>query len=173
MAYLQLIRNRLKLLNKILAEFRPTKRSMGLGLTPRLPVLGHGEFDAHYFLDGIGAYALKGKSKLQLAAPVATTSKTQKRTTPWHQVAFGSLSWIIKMLVKPQNSIAEFRAATSSNNLLNDLQNIAKLQEAYTKLEQAAILINSSYSMQLVVILIIKFTTLTSLLYICCMMIIE
>lgn len=77
------------------------------------------------------------------------------------------------MLVKPQNSIAEFRAATSSNNLLNDLQNIAKLQEAYTKLEQAAILINSSYSMQLVVILIIKFTTLTSLLYICCMMIIE
>lgn len=175
MAYLQLIRNRLKLLNRILVEFRPTKRSIGLGLNQHSLLMGHAEIDANYFLDGIGAYAFKRESKLQFAAPVAKISKTQKRTTPWHQVAFSSLGWIIKMLGKPRDSIADFRVApaTSSNNFLNDLQNVEKLQEAYTKLEQAAILINSSYSVQLIVILIIKFTTLTSLLYICCMMIIE
>lgn len=150
------------------------KRTMGLGRNQRSPMMGHGEIDVHNFLDGIGAYAFKEKSKLQFAAPVDTTTKTQKHTQPWHQVAFSSLRSIIKMLVRPPNSIEKFRgAATSSNHLLSDLQNVAKLQEAYTKLEQAAILINSSYSMQLIVILIIKFTTLTSLLYICCMMVIE
>lgn len=163
MAYLQLVRNRLKLINTILAEFRPTKRN-------QLVIANIGLIDPKQFLDGIGAYAIKGKSKLQFPTRAMTTSNNQNQK-PWYVWVFNFLNRVVRLLVRPRISIEAFRECTA--NLFSDAENIGKLHEAYSKLEHAAILINSSYSMQLIVILIIKFTTLTSLLYVCCMMIIK
>lgn len=167
MAYLQLIHNRLKLLNTILVEFRPMKRNKMMNEFRLSIGLSRG-IDSQRFSDGIGAYALKGKSKITLNA---TTSKSQNEKKSWHHTAVDSLEWIVKLVVKPQILLAQFRGDAA--NLFSDSENVAKLQRVYTQLERAAILVNSSYGMQLIVILIIRFTTLTSLLYFCCMMMIK
>lgn len=158
MAFLRLIENRLKLINTILVEVKPLKsinRMDALFLS--------GKVDPKVFLDGIGAFAFKGKSRLQFATPSCTTETTLNRLK--------SRKKLTKAMANRQISFPNVRS--SALRPLSDSQHIAKLQMAYTNLEQAAILINASYSMQLIVIFIIKFTTLTSLLYFCCMMIIK
>lgn len=50
---------------------------------------------------------------------------------------------------------------------------IIKAQNIYMKLERVSALINSSYGIPIMFILVIKFTTLTALLYFCCMIIIK
>lgn len=171
MAYLRLIRIRLKLLNRILVEYRPMKRVKKLSAIEEV-LLGD-EIDSQRFMDGIGVYAFRGKSKLQFTAPdiIKTSKRVPSRTKRWQQLATNTMNWLIKFLVKPKfaNSGKIYGSAT---NLFSDAENVAKLHEAYANLEKAAILINSAYSMQLITILIVKFTTLTSLLYFCCMMII-
>lgn len=169
-AYLQLIRNRLKLLNTILVEFRPMKRNTIMNDFCSSIGLSCG-IDSQRFLDGIGAYALNRKSKLHLITSNATASRSKNEKKTWHRTTVGALDWIVKLVVKPQILIAQFRGDAA--NLFSDSENVAKLQRAYTQLERTTILINSSYGIQLIVILIIRFTTLTSLLYFCCMMMIK
>lgn len=50
---------------------------------------------------------------------------------------------------------------------------IIQIQYIYSKLERTANILISSYSPHLIIILIMKFSTLTSLLYYCCMVIIK
>lgn len=50
---------------------------------------------------------------------------------------------------------------------------IIQIQQIYSKLERTVIVLKSAFSPHLVVILVMKFTTLTSLLYFCCMVIIK
>lgn len=171
MAYLQLIRNRLKLLNTILVEFRPLKRNRTVNeYFPKIQMSQHSQIDPQRFLDGIGAYALKGKSKLQSIPNVPPATETRTTKSVQH-FACNAIDWMIKLLLKRKISINEFRG--SASNLFSDLENVGKIHDTYSKLENAAILINAAYSVQLTVILIIKFTILTSRLYFCCMMIIK
>lgn len=50
---------------------------------------------------------------------------------------------------------------------------IVKVQHIYMQLENVCTLINASYGIPIMFILVIKFTTLTALLYFCCMIIIK
>lgn len=50
---------------------------------------------------------------------------------------------------------------------------ITQIHKIYMKTEQATILFKTAFSIHILVILIMKFTTLTSLLYFCCMIIIK
>lgn len=59
------------------------------------------------------------------------------------------------------------------SRMLEFTEKIHQIQQIYTKLEHTSTIFNAAYSLNLVVILIVKFTTVTSLLYNCCMIIIK
>lgn len=52
-------------------------------------------------------------------------------------------------------------------------EKIMQIQEIYTKLERTVVIFKSVFSPHLIVILVMKFTALTSLLYFCCMIVIK
>lgn len=58
-------------------------------------------------------------------------------------------------------------------SMMNIGNQIIHIQKIYSKLERTIIILRSTYSSHLIVILIVKFTALTSLLYFCCMLIIK
>lgn len=59
------------------------------------------------------------------------------------------------------------------SRMLEFTEKIHQIQQIYTKLEHTSTVFNAAYGLNLVVILIVKFTTVTSLLYNCCMIIIK
>lgn len=56
---------------------------------------------------------------------------------------------------------------------LKSTEKIHQMQQIYTKLEHTSVVFNAAYGLNLVIILIVRFTTVTSLLYSCCMIIIK
>lgn len=63
---------------------------------------------------------------------------------------------------------------TASNHTVTDLSDaIVHIQHIYMQLEKVCMLINSAYGLPIMFIIVIKFTTLTALLYFCCMIIIK
>lgn len=168
MAYLRLIRERLKLLNHLLVDFRPVKRNQWaneMSIPFSRMTYSQQEIVSKQF-SGSNDTRRQVLSTLQRThSSVGGTSNDAKRArqTWWCRLT--------AFMRKPRICKINFRL--NANRILSDLENISKLQQIYTKLERASLRINASYSMQLVIILILKFTTLTTLLYFCCMMIMK
>lgn len=79
----------------------------------------------------------------------------------------------IARLTKSRVSSKTFPVAESQVIRVSDENNVNSLLKIYTLLENVSANINSAYGIHIIVISIMKFTTMTTLLYFCCMIIIK
>lgn len=159
MSYLNLIHDRLFLINRILLRF-----TFNVGEPVKII-----EFSPSTTND-ILVYPIIYGRKLQ------KKKKSKKNRLTW-------LYSCQSLLQKLKQIVSVFKLKKSSKNLpmdnlttvrqVNDESNVNSLLRVYTLLENVCENINSAYGIHIIVISIMKFTTLTTLLYFCCMIIIK
>lgn len=181
-AYLQLIRYRLKMINFVLRNFRElTNEKNSPSHSFQMNMGASGTPEETFFMKEISA-SFKQKRSLKLVKRNNSVrpmkQKDQKELPDAREVPKVGLSRNGKLLLNAVRAIAimkpmehifkptHFRNADNSATLM-------KIQQIYTRAERVAILINAAYGIQLIIILVIKFTTLTSLMYVCCMILIK
>lgn len=162
MAYLQLLRNRLKLLNLILLNQKTLMKT-------------NMKFNSKLLLDEISVYESNGMATLQSVSK-STHSIDSSSNIDGCKTNPNKFDWTELMKVKlftVKKQICENYSENQKYFRTNNLDNVIQIQCIYTKLEKVSILINLAYGGQVIIILIVKFATLTSLLYFCCMIIIK
>lgn len=185
-AYLQLIRNRLKIINDVLMNFKEIIKRQNYNNTQKAENRNE-EINMKYFsmnkIDkAIDASLNKPdvwyKSKInEKWAKKSETDINQNaiiETSIANQVVKENRSLLLELvkMMRTKNKVCDILTEKCFRNG-DYTDNLIKIQNIYTKLEKASILINSSYGVQIIIILIIKFTTLTSLLYFCFMILIK
>lgn len=167
-AYLQLIRNRLVHLNGIIAKLEDQKYSPTqiLGIetnkkTTSSSLVNNGNI--------FNKWRSKHRHSRNQHAVCLTTAmeSIQIQETSKEKKGFELLKIIQSRKKIHQASVEQY----AQNSDYTD--DIVTAQRIYMKLEKVSLLINSFYGTPIIFILAIKFTTLTSLLYFCCMIIIK
>lgn len=182
LAYLQLIRNRLQLLNILFKNFRKVVKNRKIEGNRNQEVTNSNKADAFQYYHG--------KISSQLFANELQTFKRKIIIEDFKQMDTNLVRIIQKpppslVSSKPKLSFRRVVKMVTTKNKVQDVLNeafyrnidytdyIIRTQHIYSKLEKVAMLINSSYGLQIVIILVLKFTTLTSLLYFCCMILLK
>lgn len=167
LAYLQLIRNRLVHLNGIIAKLEDQKYSP-------TKILGIYEINKKTISPSevnYGNIFNKWRSTHRLSrnqhAVCLTTAMESIQQTSKEKKGFELLKKIQSRRKVHQASVEH---CAQNCDYTDD---IVTAQRIYMKLEKVSLLINSFYGTPIIFILAIKFTTLTSLLYFCCMIIIK
>lgn len=155
-AYMQLLGNRLKLINNFLSHFRTStnfnteKRPMGNFNI--LPWQGANEI--------FTVKELRDKIKFP-----SSSGKAQKNANELH-------GFVVNVI---ENRKIVGKHWTDNLQLNNKLftEKIMKLQIIYKNMEKFLMLIRSAYSVQIITIFTVKFSIITSMLYACCMILIK
>lgn len=177
-AYLQLVRNRLKLLNSVLTHFKEIVKiqntttdsskyeAVDKALKQRV-FLDDIKLHNNCILDPVPIYSTGGDthSSSKIGDVVSKTQLRDKSTT---KISFANLVRLLtnKQRITAINDENEFR-------MTDFTEKVIQIQQIYTKLERVAIVLNAAYGIPIITILIIQFTTLTTLLYFCCMIVIR
>lgn len=195
-AYLQLIRNRLRSLNSMMVNFNYAKNlikhnrnfdDINEDILNTMALMNasktcktvaekqkqdYWEKFIKYMANKCGRSNTIMDSEMKFALPKRTTAiSTVPKSTVRKQKGFKDFNqtWCVAALERNAND-----SQYLSQHLSNDItQMIIKTQKIYMKLEKVSALINLSYGIPIMFILVIKFTTLTALLYFCCMIIIK
>lgn len=189
MAYLQLVRNRLKLLNIVLMYFSDIEENQShqhhtpsnVETTNRKSTMWNCPNHTLITLDSNtlsrkicpSPYLPHNRLKLQKIpqAPHNITNDVGVEAWKIQLTENKSFPNLVKMLTSKQCIVTLNEDNKFCTTDFTD--NIIQIQTIYTKLEKVSIVLNSAYGVQITTILIMKFTTLTSLLYFCCMIIIK
>lgn len=156
-AYLQLIRNRLILLNSIiLQKINAKNTSKSIRMYPNFltkPLIKEQQQSGNVF--DIGLHTLTDSP--------FKDAKERKKEMPKEKIFPNMKSIRIRTIFcDPYDTHRD-----------GCIQTVIHIQNVFMKLEKVSHLINSCYGLPIMCILVIKFTTLTSLLYFCCMIIIK
>lgn len=170
LAYLQLIRNRLKLLNKLFKNFQQVIKNRKVENSNNDEMKHNIEsgydINQQFYINELSTFKRKIINEHTLLQSRNPNSAIQKPKTP--KVYFKNVA----KTVAARNKVNDLLNVTFYRSI-DYTDYIIRIQHIYSKLEKVALLINSSYGVQIVFILIIKFTTLTSLLYFCCMILLK
>lgn len=157
-AYMQLLKNRLKLINNFLGQFRESayvnaeKCTMRNFNIPSRPVVNK------------SSTIREIRDKIKIKIP-SSRGKIQKNINELH----GFVANVI------ENRKIVDKQWTENIQLNNKLftEKIMKLQIIYKNMEKFLMLIRSGYSVQIITIFTVKFSIITSMLYACCMILIK
>lgn len=181
LAYLQLVRNRLKILNNVFKNFKQIiknrkKESQNSTFKNEKEIQFNFEdyhkINQQFCINELSTY----KHKI-----IDEHTSINRRNVNGFIKQPTTLTSVPPERFNFKNVVKTIAARNKVNDRLNETfyrcidytDYIILIQHIYSKLEKVASLINSSYGVQIVIILIIKFTTLTSLLYFCCMILLK
>lgn len=157
-AYMQLLKNRLKLINDFFGQFRENTKET----TKKCPNKNLNMSETQAINKMFLVKEIRDKIKIP-----SSTGMIQKNINEIK--LHGFVTHII------ENRKMEGKQWTDNIQLNNKLftEKIMKLQKIYTHMEKFLMLIRSGYSIQIITIFTVKFSIITSMLYACCMILIR
>lgn len=157
-AYTQLLKNRLKLINNFLGQFRAS-------------VYVNAE---KYPKSNVNVPEWRAVNKLFTVKEAwrkfkMSTSSGKKENNVLHLNVHGTVGSVIekrKIVCKQWSDNLQLNSKLFTEKIM-------KLQIIYNNMEKYSMLIRSAYSVQIITIFTVKFSILTSMLYACCMILIK
>lgn len=164
-ACLQLIRNRLAMINNILISFRKTfdiqNHSNGNSFGYDFTIFHENEFPSQKLFNRTSKH-----NRIDMKNVVNPIELFNEKSAIKTESSNDKI-------INQNECYWTFDDGSCQFSFIDFTEHIIQIHQIYTKLERITIIFKSAYSIHLIVILIMKFTTLTSLLYFCCMIIIK
>lgn len=157
-AYMQLLKNRLKLINDFFAQFRENMSEDANNYPHKNLNMTECQTVNKMFL----VKEIRDKIKIP-----SSSEKIQKNINEMKLHGF-----VDNIIEKRKTEGKQWTDNIQLNNKLFS-EKIMKLQRIYTNMEKFLMLIRSGYSIQVITILVCKFSIITSMLYACCMILIK
>lgn len=157
-AYMQLLKNRLKLINDFFGQFRQTELHYTKTYPNKNTIMAESQATNKIFL----VKEFRGKIKMP-----TSIGKIQKNINEI------KLHGFVENIMKNRNVEGmKWMDNIHQNNKLFT-EKIMKLQQIYSDMEKFLMLIRTGYSVQIITIFTVKFSIITSMLYACCMILIR
>lgn len=155
-AYMQLLKNRLKLINDFFGQFRHSEDTKT-----------HPNKNINVTGQAVNKMFLVKEIRDKINMPTSSGRKIQKNVNEI------KLHGFIGNIMK--NRKIEGMKWMDNIQLNNKLftEKIMKLQQIYSDMEKFLMLIRTGYSVQIITIFTVKFSIITSMLYACCMILIK
>lgn len=159
-AYMQLLKNRLKLINNFLGQFRES-------------VYGNAAEKCEKRNVNVNMSEWQAVNKIFTVKEVWDKIKIPSSNGKIPKNVFESNGFVASVIEKRNKIVG--KQWTDNLQLNNKVftEKIMKLQMIYNNMEKFMMFIRSGYSIQIVTIFTVKFSILTSMLYACCMVLIK